>query len=134
MPTTDKANCLICDREWFINVSRVNEHLLCRECRTTEKSIDYGMGEPCKPWHGDFDENDNPMRLGTPYRPGPRICNHKDCIEPSHIVGYVPSREKKLYAESRATLAGKPIDYEDFLKFLRSRKLSVPGSKLETIA
>lgn len=79
-------NCLICDHEWEINSSRDNKHIYCRMCRTSEKQIDYGHRDPCIPWNGEFDEYDQPMLNGQIHMPGERICNHRDCVQPSHIM------------------------------------------------
>lgn len=87
------ATCLICQTEWELHPARKSEHLYCQECRKTEKRIDYGHEEPCVPWHGDFDDDDNPMRKGRPYRPGKRTCGHKDCVQKSHIVKVLTAEE-----------------------------------------
>lgn len=94
--------CLICNEPWELREGRENKHIFCRECRKKEeRSIDYGMAEPCIPWNGDFDEDDNPMRYGLAYLPGQRSCNHKDCVQKAHIVK--PVDPKELIAEQFST-------------------------------
>jgi hypothetical protein len=63
-----------------------NKRLFCKDCRTRrQRKIKYG-DLLCKPWHGDFDEQDNPMLDGQLFMPGVRICLHKDCCNIDHIV------------------------------------------------
>ena len=60
---------------------------LCADCRRKPaKSIGYGFGKSCLPWSGEFDPEDNPMLNGKLYLPGQRVCRHRDCCEPTHIV------------------------------------------------
>lgn len=61
---------------------------LCLDCRRKPaKTINYGLGKSCRPWHGEFDVEDNPMLNGVLFMPGERVCKHRDCCEISHIVG-----------------------------------------------
>lgn len=88
------ATCLICSEEWEVNHARENTHLYCRECRKpSERSIDYGHADPCIPWNGEFDEDDNPMRFGELHLPGQRRCKHKDCVQKSHIQTEVTAQD-----------------------------------------
>jgi hypothetical protein len=48
----------------------------------------------CLPWHGDFDEQDNPIQDGEMYRPGIRTCGHRDCVRQSHIVRLKPESKQ----------------------------------------
>jgi hypothetical protein len=59
-------------------------------CRSHESAIDYGHNDPCIPWRGEFDEDDNPIKAGQLYLPGARVCNHKDCVQSSHINACKP--------------------------------------------
>lgn len=44
---------------------------------------DYGV---CRPWRGDFDDDDNPLDArGRLYRPGRRLCGNRDCVARNHI-------------------------------------------------
>jgi hypothetical protein len=92
-----QTHCLICDASWEIHEGRENKHIYCLECRRTETKIDYGHSEPCIPWKGDFDLEDNPMKNGKLYKPGERRCNHKDCVQPAHIM--TPISWEELEAE-----------------------------------
>lgn len=116
MSLPETATCLVCLTEWRINESRKNTHRLCRDCRKTEeRKIDYGLPEPCIPWNGDFDMDDNPMKNGRHYRPGPRICGHKDCIQKTHIADFVSSRETKPVTE-------EDLIAEQFSTYYRNKK------------
>jgi hypothetical protein len=61
----------------------------CSSCTAKPTRVvktDYGK---CRPHLGDFDDNDNPLKPdGTLFRPGFRICRHRDCIARSHIIGW----------------------------------------------
>lgn len=81
-----QTHCLICDASWEIHEGRENKNLYCYQCRRTEAKIDYGLADPCIPWKGDFDLDDNPMKNGELWKPGFRHCNHKDCVQPTHIT------------------------------------------------
>jgi len=48
------------------------------------KSIQYGS-ERCVPWHGDFNEFDEPMVGDNLFMPGKRICGHSDCVNGEHL-------------------------------------------------
>jgi hypothetical protein len=60
--------------------------ILCASCRAKPaKTVrtKYGV---CKPWHGDFDADDNPLdEFGKPYRAGKRLCGNRDCVNEEHI-------------------------------------------------
>lgn len=85
-----EATCLICQTTWGIHEQRENKQIYCRMCRSHENVIDYGHDDPCLPWRGDFDEDDNPMKHGNPHLPGNRLCGHRDCVQPSHIMTRMP--------------------------------------------
>jgi len=41
----------------------------------------------CFPYRGELDDNWNPINaVGDLYRPGERICGHKDCVNTKHII------------------------------------------------
>lgn len=71
--------------------------VLCESCRASRRNrITYLDGSTCLPWHGSFDDFDNPLDdQGVLFMPGVRSCNHKDCCEPSHVVGSGPPALKK---------------------------------------
>ena len=122
------ATCLICSEEWEINEARVNTHLYCKECRKpSERKIDYGHADPCIPWNGDFDDEDNPLRGGVPYLPGIRTCNHRDCVQKAHII-LEPAQEpdwKALIAERNSIYYRnrKRRSYEQLMTTLEKEKV-----------
>jgi len=60
---------------------------LCADCRRRPaKSINYGLAKSCLPHHGDYDQDNNPIEWGHLVMPGKRVCGHKDCVEPTHVV------------------------------------------------
>lgn len=85
-----EATCLICGNSWSIHEQRENKQIYCRMCRSHESSIDYGHDDPCLPWRGDFDEDDNPIKFGKTHLPGNRLCGHRDCVQKSHIQTVMP--------------------------------------------
>jgi hypothetical protein len=60
---------------------------ICPSCAAKPANgiqTDFGI---CRPHHGDFDDNDNPLnRWGKLFRPGYRLCHNRDCVEPTHIA------------------------------------------------
>lgn len=85
-----KLVCVRCGLTSFVSMDkRRRKDELCVSCRTRPaKSISYGLEQPCKPWAGAFDENDNPLdHHGNLWLPGSRICKHSDCVQLYHIVG-----------------------------------------------
>jgi hypothetical protein len=67
--------------------ARGNNDKRCSDCRVKPaKQIrsDYGI---CRPWRGEVDEDLNPIdNKLKPYMPGVRLCGHKDCVNPAHIM------------------------------------------------
>jgi len=59
---------------------------ICASCRAQKASKIVTQTGTCIPWHGDFDDNDNPMQNGRYYMPGIRTCNHRDCVAADHII------------------------------------------------
>lgn len=118
------ASCLICDSQWEIHEGRENKHLYCLECRRSEKRIDYGHSEPCIPWRGDFDLDDNPMKNGQPHKPGERKCNHRDCVQDSHIIE--PMSWESLEAERHSTFyrTKRKLSYQKLMATLQKEKMS----------
>jgi NAD-dependent SIR2 family protein deacetylase len=58
----------------------------CKDCKSLPvKQVYYGS-EACRPWQGHYDEDDNPIKDGKLYKPGVRICGHKDCVRQDHII------------------------------------------------
>lgn len=86
-----------CGRCGFVIVRRyAPRDGLCVDCRQVThdtvaprdrtRHVVNGVEVTCHPWHGDFDEEDNPMRFGRLYLPGPRSCGHRDCVARAHII------------------------------------------------
>lgn len=73
------------------------EKALCESCRFTRRNkIKNADGSVCHPWHGVFDDDDNPLDdQGNIYLDGVRVCRHKDCVNPEHIVGNPKPPERK---------------------------------------
>ncbi len=131
--TDQIAICIKCSSEWRVNESRKNHHRLCRDCRRTEeRKIDYGFPDPCIPWNGDFDQDDNPMKNGMLYRPGQRICNHKDCVQKAHIVTTKVVTPEDLIAEQFSLYyrTKKRKDYSQLMATLeREKRIKVRATR-----
>lgn len=128
------ATCLICSEQWPVHPSRPNNHLICLQCRRTENKIDYGMEEPCRPWHGEFDDDDNPMQSGKLFRPGNRICGHRDCVELNHIEQETldaVTLQERLIAEqfSISYRTGKKLNYSQLMRRLNRERPKVPSGR-----
>lgn len=77
----------------------------------------YGV---CRPWRGDFDDNDNPLDTkGRLYRPGIRLCGNRDCVARNHIDGnqVTLAQVEELEAErhSIAYRTGVRLTYKQLL-------------------
>jgi hypothetical protein len=82
---------LVCHRCGFTEFvpadKRKRKDKLCVDCRRKPaKTINYGLDRSCKPWDGCFNSDECPVEFGQLVLPGERICGHKDCVEPAHIV------------------------------------------------
>lgn len=92
------ANCL-CDRcgvTYTISTRRLTRSDYCTSCSAKPaKRITYNQSGYCVPWHGDFDEFENPINNGTLYKAGVRTCGHRDCVKDSHIQK-APKEPKKV--------------------------------------
>ena len=63
----------------------------CFDCRATQTyKVSYRhkiLGLiTCQPWQFEVDADLNPIKDGELFRPGLRICGHKDCVNLVHIV------------------------------------------------
>ena len=46
-----------------------------------------GLKSSCHTWLGDYDDDENPITpAGDLVAPGERVCGHRDCVAPSHLV------------------------------------------------
>jgi hypothetical protein len=59
---------------------------LCKDCKQKPLGRVYKNNDYCEPWHGLFDDDDNPIKDGELYKPGVRSCGHRDCVRAGHII------------------------------------------------
>lgn len=79
--------CRRCGWSWVVESGRRRAFELCESCRVKPAlSVRYGS-DRCIPWRFGFDEFDNPLRDGVLFLPGVRVCGHRDCVNPLHVVG-----------------------------------------------
>jgi hypothetical protein len=72
-------------------ISRGSTNKNCSDCNIGP--IRYVKDSGCRPHQGLVDDDLNPIDdYFQPYRPGVRICGHKDCITSAHII---PSVERQ---------------------------------------
>ena len=81
---------VVCDRcgfVWFVgDGQRIKFGALCAGCRMRPaKVVRSSFGLACRPWHGSFNEFDEPVLGDALFLPGRRLCGHSDCVEVSHI-------------------------------------------------
>lgn len=82
-----KLVCNRCGFAWWVGDQQRVRSEYCADCRMkSAKTIRSEFG-PCLPWHGAFDEFDRPIKGNALFAPGLRLCDHSDCVEPTHIVG-----------------------------------------------
>lgn len=91
---------------------------LCSDCRSKKSIYLQYEGEICRPWHGEVDDNFNPidqkLRL---YLPGIRTCGHKDCVNKDHIVSSVGHfADIELERQDISYRTGKKTEWADLLK------------------
>lgn len=100
------TNCQ-CDRcgvKYTISSRRPGKSDYCSSCiaKPTER-ITYS-GAYCIAWHGQFDEQDNPVKNNQLYRPGVRTCGHRDCVRVSHIEPDVKPKLETVFKHSFAEM------------------------------
>ena len=87
---TEKWFSCLCERcglQYEVSSRRSKNTNYCSSCKATPlKSVSYGKKGYCVPWHGDFDEWENPLKNGVLYKPGVRSCGHRDCVRDAHIT------------------------------------------------
>ena len=84
----NQVECQRCGFKWAVNAEkRGRRDLLCVSCRVKPATtIQYGKLR-CSPHRGAVDHNLNPIdELGRLLYPGERVCGHRDCVNPAHIV------------------------------------------------
>ena len=86
MDEPNRILCVRCGASWAVNqAKRHRKDLKCASCRMGKaKSIQYGS-ERCVPWHGEFNEFDEPMVNDELFMPGVRVCGHSDCVNGEHL-------------------------------------------------
>jgi len=85
----NQVECCRCGFKWAVNAEkRGRRDLLCVSCRVKPATtIQYGKLR-CQPHRGAVNADLDPVdEQGLLVIPGERICTHRDCINPSHIVG-----------------------------------------------
>ena len=104
---------MICDRcgqemdamAYYKRLQRGTANGQCSDCNAKpSKEIKYNK-EKCRPWIGEVDDDFNP------YLPGIRKCEHKDCVNPKHIIRDI--EHERLDISYRT---GKPFDLLELLK------------------
>jgi hypothetical protein len=106
-------------------ISRGSSRRICLDCSASKKTtLAYG-DLICKPWSGDFDlDTLAPIKDGLEVMPGPRLCGHKDCVEPSHVLGQTTDEQKKLIAEQYdiSYRTKKKKSYEQLVKSIKKER------------
>ena len=84
----NQVECRRCGFRWAVNAEkRGRKDLLCISCRVKPATtIQYGKLR-CSPHQGKLDHDLNPIDdNGDLLLPGERVCQHRDCINPAHVV------------------------------------------------
>jgi hypothetical protein len=97
----------------FERILKMGYDLLCVDCaQVPMRIVVTGKDEYCIPHKFEFDDEDNPMKHGLPYRPGERLCGNRDCVRPVHVV---------------APLIVKPVDeIEQLIEKIKKQKVLIP--------
>lgn len=79
---------LVCIRCGVVLTDKRRKDDYCVDCRMKPaKTVPFG-DDVCIPWRGEFDEDDNPLKFGRPYLEGVRTCQHRDCVNPNHLIAF----------------------------------------------
>lgn len=84
----NQVECRRCGFRWAVNAEkRGRKDLLCISCRVKPATtIQYGKLR-CSPHQGKLDQDLNPIdEQGNLVLSGERICQHRDCVNPAHVV------------------------------------------------
>jgi hypothetical protein len=84
----NQVECCRCGFKWVVNAEkRGRKDLKCISCRVKPAvTIQYGKLR-CTPHQGLLDSNLNPIDSnGSAVMPGFRLCEHRDCVNPTHVV------------------------------------------------
>ena len=105
-------------------LSRGSTRRLCPDCSAAKKTtLAYG-DLICKPWAGDFDlDTLAPIKDGFEFMPGERLCGHKDCVEPTHVIGNTDA-QKKLIAEQHdiSYRTKRKKNYDQLVKAIKKER------------
>jgi hypothetical protein len=105
--------------------SRGSDRRICLDCSAAKKTtLAYG-DLICKPWAGDLDlDTLAPLKNGLVFMPGERLCGHKDCVEPSHILGQPSAQEKNLIAEQHdiSYRTKRKKNYDQLVKTIKKER------------
>jgi len=84
----NKVICERCGASWAVNQEkRHRTDLLFFSCRVKPAMVIQYGDLRCQPWGGDFGVDDvTPILNGVEFMPGERICGHRDCCNPKHVV------------------------------------------------
>ena len=85
----NQVECRRCGFKWAVNAEkRGRRDLLCISCRVKPAvTIQYGKLR-CTPHQGSLDAELNPVDVaGNLVLVGERVCGHRDCVNPAHVVG-----------------------------------------------
>jgi hypothetical protein len=88
MMQDNQVECCRCGFKWVVNAEkRGRKDLKCISCRVKPAhTIQYGKLR-CTPHQGSLDADLNPVDdKGRIVLPGVRVCGHRDCVNPTHIV------------------------------------------------
>jgi len=100
---THEVGDLLCEQcgkiirydNWSRRKFKGQEYLKCSDCRAVQTyKVTYRhkiLGLiTCMPWQFEVDADLNPIKDGKLFRPGLRICGHKDCVVVGHILPEKP--------------------------------------------
>ena len=85
----NQVECRRCGFKWAVNAEkRGRRDLLCISCRVKPAvTIQYGKLR-CTPHQGALNDLLEPVdSLGELVLVGERVCGHRDCVNPAHVVG-----------------------------------------------
>lgn len=112
----EMSSDLVYKRLW-----RGSDRVNCPSCEARPMVRVIKDGVSCTPWHGDFDDDDNPMLNGELHMAGPRSCNHRDCVNPKHVI-----TAEALIAEQHSISyrTGKSLTYAQLVKQLKKERFA----------
>jgi hypothetical protein len=94
-PQWTYCQCDKCGVKYTISSRRLTRADYCNSCNAKPAARVIYDGDYCKPWHGDFDEWENPIQDGRLFKAGIRTCGHRDCVRDLHIVKIKPEPKQR---------------------------------------